>query len=96
MTEQADLHLEIADVIAEVAASLRGPMELEETLRVIVRAAAETVQRIVEARVSRSPAGDGRIETLAPPGPRVTLAGRFHERGILLGLQGYRAVRYAA
>ncbi|MEU4393034.1 hypothetical protein [Kribbella sp. NPDC023855] len=38
MTEQADLHLEIAAVIAEVAASLQAPMELEETLRVIARA----------------------------------------------------------
>ncbi len=73
MTEQAALHLEIADAMAEVAASLRAPMELEETLGVITRVAAETIPGIVEASISIT-TKDGQIETLAPTGPRVTRA----------------------
>ncbi|WP_433014860.1 GAF and ANTAR domain-containing protein [Kribbella sp. CA-294648] len=73
MTEQADLHLEIAGAMAEVAASLQAPMELEETLTVITRVAAETIPGIVEASISIT-TKEGRIETLAPTGPRVTRA----------------------
>ncbi|MEU4390253.1 GAF and ANTAR domain-containing protein [Kribbella sp. NPDC023855] len=73
MTEQADLHLEIAEAMTEVAASLQAPMELEETLAVITRVAAETIPGIVEASISIT-TKEGRIETLAPTGPRVTRA----------------------
>jgi GAF domain-containing protein len=73
MTEQADLHLEIADAMAEVAASLQAPMELEETLAVITRVAAQTIPGIAEASISIT-TKDGRIETLAPTGPRVIRA----------------------
>jgi GAF domain-containing protein len=73
MTEQADLHLEIAEAMTQVAASLQAPMELEETLAVITRVAAETIPGIVEASISIT-TKEGRIETLAPTGPRVTRA----------------------
>lgn len=73
MTEQADLHLEIAEAMTVVAASLQAPMELEETLAVITRVAAETIPGIVEASISIT-TKEGRIETLAPTGPRVTRA----------------------
>jgi GAF domain-containing protein len=73
MTEQADLHLEIAEAMTAVAASLQAPMELEETLAVITRVAAETIPGIVEASISVT-TKEGRIETLAPTGPRVIRA----------------------
>jgi hypothetical protein len=68
-----DLHLEIADAMAEVAASLRNPIDLDETLAVITRVTTETIPGIVEASISIT-TKEGRIETLAPTGPTVTRA----------------------
>ena len=72
MTEPK-LHLEIAEAMAEVAAALKAPMDLDETLNLITRSAADTIPGIVEASISIT-AKDGRIKTLAPTGPIVTRA----------------------
>jgi hypothetical protein len=72
MTEPK-LHLEIAEAMAEVAAALKTPMDLDETLNLITRSAADTIPGIVEASISIT-TRDGEIQTLAPTGPLVTRA----------------------
>jgi hypothetical protein len=64
---------QVADAMAEVAASMQAPMDLDETLRLITRSAAETVPGIVEVSISLT-RKDGRIETIAPTGPLATRA----------------------
>jgi hypothetical protein len=59
---------QLADVMADVAASIQAPMDLDQALQVITRGAVETVPGIVEASISLT-RKDGRIETLAPTGP---------------------------
>lgn len=66
-TETPDLR-QLADVMAEVAASMQSPGDLEKTLQVITRSAAETVPGIVEVSISLT-RKNGRIDTIAPTGP---------------------------
>ena len=72
MTE-SELHLEIAEAMAEVAAALRTPIDLDDTLELITRSAADTIPGIVEASISIT-TRTGEIQTLAPTGPQVTRA----------------------
>jgi hypothetical protein len=72
MTEP-ELHLEIAEAMSEVAAALRTPIDLDETLELITRSAADTIPGIVEASISIT-TRTGEIQTLAPTGPVVTRA----------------------
>lgn len=72
MTE-ANLHLEIAEAMSEVAAALKAPMDLDETLELITRSAADTIPGIIEASISIT-TKTGEIQTLAPTGPVVTRA----------------------
>ena len=72
MTE-TNLHLEIAEAMSEVAAAIKAPMDLDETLDLITRSAAETIPGIVEASISIT-TRTGEIQTLAPTGPIVTRA----------------------
>ncbi|ADB29846.1 ANTAR domain protein with unknown sensor [Kribbella flavida DSM 17836] len=58
---------QVADAMAEVTAALQSPSDLDETLAVITRSAAETVPGVLEASISLTHK-DGRIETLAPTG----------------------------
>jgi ANTAR domain-containing protein/GAF domain-containing protein len=67
------LHLEVAEAMSEVAASLQTPMDLDETLALITRSAADTIPGIVEASISIT-TRSGEIETLAPTGPLVLRA----------------------
>lgn len=67
------LHIDVADAMAEVAASLRAPMDLDETLKLITRSAADTIPGVTEASISIT-TKEGRIETLAPTGPLVIRA----------------------
>jgi hypothetical protein len=67
------LHLEIAEAMSEVAASLQAPMDLDGTLELITRSAADTIPGIVEASISIT-TKDGEIQTLAPTGPLVMRA----------------------
>jgi hypothetical protein len=67
------LHLEIAEAMSEVAASLQAPMDLDGTLELITRSAAETIPGIVEASISITTTS-GEIQTLAPTGPLVLRA----------------------
>jgi GAF domain-containing protein len=73
MTESKTLHLEVAEVMSEVAAALQSPMDLDETLDLITRSAADTIPGIVEASISIT-TKDREIKTLAPTGPLVTRA----------------------
>jgi hypothetical protein len=59
---------QLAGAMAEVAASMRAPMDLDQTLRMITQSAADTVPGVVEVSISLT-RKDGRIETLAPTGP---------------------------
>ncbi|GAA1533958.1 GAF and ANTAR domain-containing protein [Kribbella lupini] len=59
---------QLAGAMAEVAAAMRAPMDLDQTLRMITQSAADTVPGVVEASISLT-RKDGRIETLAPTGP---------------------------
>src|SRR5215218_1919055 len=59
--------------MAEVAASLQAPMDLDETLKVITRSAADTIPGVREASISIT-TREGRIQTLAPTDPMVTRA----------------------
>jgi ANTAR domain-containing protein/GAF domain-containing protein len=72
MTEQ-NPPLDIAAAMTEVAASMTGPTDLDETLRLITRCTVDTIPGIVEASISVTSKG-GQIETLAPTGPLVTRA----------------------
>lgn len=67
------LHLEVADAMSAVAAALQLPIDLDETLNLITRCAADTVPGVCEASISIT-ARDGRIETLAPTDPLVSRA----------------------
>ncbi|TDU89128.1 GAF domain-containing protein [Kribbella voronezhensis] len=67
------LHLEVAEAMSEVAASLQAPMDLDETLALITRSAADTIPGIVEASISIT-TKTGEIQTLAPTGPLVMRA----------------------
>jgi hypothetical protein len=67
------LHLEVAEAMSEVAASLQAPMDLDETLALITRSAADTIPGIAEASISIT-TKSGEIKTLAPTGPLVTRA----------------------
>ncbi|GAA0942456.1 GAF and ANTAR domain-containing protein [Kribbella koreensis] len=73
MIEEQSQHLEIAAAMTEVAAAMTGPTDLAETLLVITRCTVDNIPGIVDASISIT-ARDGRIETLAPTGPRVTRA----------------------
>ena len=73
MTESKSLHLEVAEVMSEVAAALQSPMDLDETLELITRSAADTIPGIIEASISIT-TKDREIKTLAPTGPVVTRA----------------------
>ncbi len=73
MLEHKSPHLEIALAMAEVAESMTGPTELDETLQVITRCTVDTIPGIVEASISIT-TKDGEIKTLAPTGPMVTRA----------------------
>lgn len=73
MTESKTLHLEVAEVMSEVAAALQSPMDLDETLELITRSAADTIPGIIEASISIT-TKDREIKTLAPTGPVVTRA----------------------
>jgi hypothetical protein len=73
MTESKSLHLEVAEVMSEVAAALQSPMDLDETLQLITRSAADTIPGIIEASISIT-TKDREIKTLAPTGPVVTRA----------------------
>jgi hypothetical protein len=73
MTESKSLHIEVAEVMSEVAAALQSPMDLDETLQLITRSAADTIPGIVEASISIT-TKDRLIQTLAPTGPLVTRA----------------------
>jgi hypothetical protein len=65
--ESRDLQ-QLADAMAEVAASIQSPKEeLDQTLLVITQSAADTVPGIVEVSISLT-RKDGRIDTLAPTG----------------------------
>jgi hypothetical protein len=72
MTE-SNLHLEIADAMSEVAAAIKSPMALDETLELITRSAADTIPGIIEASISIT-TRTGEIQTLAPSGPLVLRA----------------------
>lgn len=67
------LHLEVAGAMSAVAAALQLPIDLDETLLLITRSAADTVPGVCEASISIT-ARDGRIETLAPTDPLVSRA----------------------
>ena len=71
--ETNSLHVEVANAMAEVAASLQAPMDLDETLKVITRSAADTIPGVREASISIT-TREGRIQTLAPTDPMVTRA----------------------
>ncbi|MDX6240755.1 MAG: hypothetical protein QOG10_5575 [Kribbellaceae bacterium] len=71
--EPNTLHIDVADAMAEVAAALRAPMDLDETLKLITRSAADTIPGVTEASISIT-TREGRIETLAPTGPVVMRA----------------------
>jgi hypothetical protein len=58
----------LAGAMAEVAAVMRTPMDLDQTLRMITQSAADTVPGVIEASISVT-RKDGRIDTLAPTGP---------------------------
>lgn len=73
MTDSKSLHVEVAEVMSEVAAALQSPMDLDETLQLITRSAADTIPGIVEASISIT-TKDRLIKTLAPTGPLVTRA----------------------
>ncbi|TCM48863.1 GAF and ANTAR domain-containing protein [Kribbella sp. VKM Ac-2568] len=73
MTESKSLHLEVAEVMSEVAAALQSPMDLDETLELITRSVADTIPGIVEASISIT-TKDREIKTLAPTGLLVTRA----------------------
>ena len=73
MTESKSLHLEVAEVMSEVAAALQSPMDLDETLELITRSAADTIPGIIEASISIT-TKDREIKTLAPTGLLVTRA----------------------
>ncbi|GAA1589638.1 GAF and ANTAR domain-containing protein [Kribbella sancticallisti] len=72
MTE-TKLHLEIAEAMSEVAAALKVPMDLDDTLEVITRCAADTIPGIVEASISLT-TKNGEIRTLAPTSPTIIRA----------------------
>ncbi len=72
MTE-TKLHLEIAEAMSEVAAAIKAPIDLDETLELITRSAADTIPGIIEASISIT-TRTGEIQTLAPTGPLVTRA----------------------
>jgi hypothetical protein len=55
----------LLEVMNEVSASLRFPMDLDETLAVITAGAAEAVPGIDFVSISIT-GNDGRIQTLAP------------------------------
>ncbi|HEU4946802.1 MAG TPA: GAF and ANTAR domain-containing protein [Kribbella sp.] len=71
--ETKPLHIDIADTMSEVAAALQAPIDLDETLSLITRAAADTIPAVLEASISIT-TRDGRIETLAPTDPMVSRA----------------------
>jgi hypothetical protein len=71
--EAKPLHIDVADAMAEVAAALRAPMDLDETLKLITRSASDTIPGVIEASISVT-TREGRIETLAPTGPLVIRA----------------------
>jgi hypothetical protein len=71
--EARPLHIDVADAMAEVAAALRAPMDLDETLKLITRSASDTIPGVIEASISVT-TREGRIETLAPTGPLVIRA----------------------
>jgi hypothetical protein len=71
--EPADLHLEIAGAMSEVAAALKAPMDLDETLQVITRCASDTIPGIVAASISLT-TKSGEITTMAPTDPAVIRA----------------------
>jgi len=73
MLEHKSPHLELALALAEVAESMTGPTELDETLQVITRCTVDTIPGIVEASISVT-TKDGEIKTLAPTGPMVIRA----------------------
>jgi hypothetical protein len=64
---------QVADVMSEVSASLQAPIDLDETLELITRSAADTVPGIVGVSISLTTKA-GRIETRAPTGPQVIRA----------------------
>ncbi|WP_460650426.1 GAF and ANTAR domain-containing protein [Kribbella endophytica] len=70
--ESADLG-QLADVMAEVAASMQSSGDLEQTLQVITESAAGTVPGIAEVSISLT-RKDGRIDTIAPTGPLASRA----------------------
>jgi len=64
---------DLATVMMQVAASLKLPIELDETLRLIVDSAVDTIPGVDEASVSVT-TRDGRIDTIAPTDPLVLRA----------------------
>jgi hypothetical protein len=64
---------DVADAMADVAASMQQPAKLDETLELVTRSAAETIPGILEASISIT-TKKGEIKTLAPTGPRVIRA----------------------
>ncbi|MGC4940432.1 GAF and ANTAR domain-containing protein [Kribbella sp. DT2] len=64
---------QVAGAMVDVAESMRAPMDLDETLKLITRSAADTVPGVVEVSISLTHK-DGRIETIAPTGPVATQA----------------------
>ena len=72
MTE-TKLHLEIAEAMSEVAAAIKAPIDLDETLELITRSAADTIPGIIDASISIT-TRTGEIQTLAPTGPLVIRA----------------------
>lgn len=66
----------VADAISVVTTALHPPLDLDETLRVITRSAADTVPGVAEASISVT-GRDGRIRTLAPTDSRVSQADRL-------------------
>ncbi|MEV6413626.1 GAF and ANTAR domain-containing protein [Kribbella sp. NPDC051718] len=64
---------DLAAVMTAVAATLAGPLELDETLDQLLASVLDTVPGITQASLSVT-TRDGRIETLAPTDERVVLA----------------------
>jgi hypothetical protein len=56
----------VADAISVVTTALHPPLDLDETLRVITRSAADTVPGVAEASISVT-GRDGRIGPWRPP-----------------------------
>jgi hypothetical protein len=67
------LHVDVAVAMSEVAAYLKAPIDLDETLKLITRSAADTIPGVCDASISIT-TREGVIETLAPTGPIVTRA----------------------